>query len=68
MFDKPFAMANEFSLIKYENGNGFSSYWIKYKSSESFYQVSEGGTKIQFYDGEVFDLTFDQLVYDLSEV
>jgi len=61
-FNKPFAIQNEFSLVTCKDGN----YWIRYMESDNFYQVSEDGSKIQYYDGDVFDLTFAQLVKELE--
>ena len=64
MFTKSFAIQNEFSLINCSDGN----YWIRYMEADNFYQVNEDGSRIQFYDGDVFDLTFEQLVRELNKL
>lgn len=63
MFNKSFAISNQFSLINCSDGN----YWVRYIEGDNFYQVSEDGSRIQFYDGDVFDLTFEQLVVELNK-
>ncbi len=62
MFTKSFAIENEFSLVTCKDGN----YWIRYIDGEGFYQVNEDGSHIQYYDGDAFDLTFDQLLFELE--
>lgn len=64
MFDKAFAVANEFSLVQCSDGN----YWIRYIDNDNFYQVYEDGSRIQFYDGHVFELNFEQLVRELENL
>ena len=63
MFTKEFAELNGFSFKHYPDG----WYWVKINPDDSLYQVSEDGNLIQFYDGDVFDITFDQLVSTLSK-
>lgn len=64
MFTEIFAIENGFKLIHHKDG---CDYWLKYISEDSFYQIHADGSKIQYYDGDVFDLTFDQLVRELSK-
>lgn len=64
MFTEEFAKENGFELIHHKDGK---DYWLKYINEGSFYQVYGDGSRIQYYDGDVFDLTFEQLVRELDK-